>query len=148
MRKRRCIFCDYLSFTDPILRSKFRLPLVNIRIKHNNISFKTVALVDSGATATFMPFDFIGILNLTQKKEEAAVGAGGIFKVMKEKIDLIEIIKRNKSFCDLRSFEVSFPLSPNSIPYAVLGRDSIFQMYDDVTFREYEKHIMFKHPKF
>jgi hypothetical protein len=121
---------------------------VNIRIKHNNISFKTVALVDSGATATFMPFDFIGILNLTQKKEEAAVGAGGIFKVMKEKIDLIEIIKRNKSFCDLRSFEVSFPLSPNSIPYAVLGRDSIFQMYDDVTFREYKKHIMFKHPKF
>jgi len=44
--------------------------------------------------------------------------------------------------------EVSFPLSPNSIPYAILGRDSIFQMYDDVTFREHKKHIMFKHPKF
>lgn len=147
MRKRRCIFCDYLSFTDPNLGSKFRLPLVHLRIKHNDISFRTVALVDSGATATFMPFDFIGMLNLAPKKEDAAIGAGGIFKIMKEKIDLIEIIKGREPVCELRLLEVSFPLYPNSIPYAVLGRDSIFQKYD-VMFRENKKHVMFKHPKF
>jgi len=136
-----------LSFNDPNLKKPFKLPMVHIRIKHGNISFQTVALIDSGATANFMPSDFIGMLNLDPKEQDMAVGAGGTFRVYKEKIDSIQIIKGGQSFCDLNGQTVSFPFGTGSIPYAVLGRDGIFMNYD-IVFREPKKHVMFKNPKF
>jgi hypothetical protein len=110
------------------------------------MSFTTIALVDSGATATFMPTDFIGILGLHPKQEEMAVGVGGVIKVYKEKIDRIEVIHNNKVFCELKNVEVLFPSGFSSIPYGVLGRDGVFKKYD-IIFREEKQQIVFKRPK-
>jgi len=145
-RKRPCVFCDYLTFTDPASKRSFRLPLVHIRIRHGGTSFTSIGLVDSEATATFMPADFLGILNLSPKEEGTALGAGGSFSVLKDWIAEIEVLKGRAPFCTVKSLMVAFPLNAGSIPYAVLGRDALFQHYS-VTFRENRKHVMFKHPQ-
>jgi len=63
--------CSYLTFTDPRLKRSFRLPLVHIRLTHKGKSFRTDALVDSGATGTFLPIELMNILgfNLTPVTE-------------------------------------------------------------------------------
>ncbi len=61
-RGQGAIVCSYLTFTDPRLKRPFRLPLVHIRLSHKGKSFRTDALVDSGATGTFMPIDLMNIL--------------------------------------------------------------------------------------
>jgi hypothetical protein len=61
-RGQGAIVCSYLTFTDPRLKRPFRLPLVHIRLTHKGKSFRTDALVDSGATGTFLPIELMNIL--------------------------------------------------------------------------------------
>lgn len=141
------VVCRYLSFTDPRLKVTFRLPLVHIRMRSGKTSFKTDALVDSGATSSFVPLEFIEILGLETKlgKEAEVVGAGGVFKARRITIDSIEILKSTVTFCDFKHIEVLTP-QRGTLPYVVLGRNSIFRRYD-ITFREKQKHIIFRRPK-
>jgi hypothetical protein len=76
-RRRRAVSCKYLTFYDPRLDIRFRLPLVHIRIRHGDIALRTDALIDSGATCTFIPLDLIEVLGIDPPKgRHDAVGAG------------------------------------------------------------------------
>jgi hypothetical protein len=146
-RCRGTFTCKYLSFYDPRLRRLFRLPLVHIRIKHGTDSIRTDALVDSGATGTFIPVELSEILGIERPSEtQDAVGAGGTFPTFVTTIDEIQILKNFRVFCKLRKLTVSIPLDPDAIPHSILGRDSIFWQ-NDITFRERRQHTIFRSPK-
>ena len=139
--------CRYLSFYDPQLRRTFRLPLVHIRIKHSNVMFRTDALVDSGATSTFIPLELAQILGLELPEQtQDVVGAGGTFSAYKTKIELIEILKGPRVFCEFENINVLIPTREGMIPHAILGRDTIFWM-NDITFRERRQHTVFRRPR-
>lgn len=144
---KRAIVCNYLNFYDPILKRRFRLPLVHIRIKHGEIVFRTDALVDSGATSAFFPIEHIDALRVSLPEETTkALGAGGEFPTHNTKIDLIQILKGSTPFCEFENKTVSVPTKAGMIPHVVLGRDSIFQCYD-ITFRENLENMIFRRPK-
>lgn len=146
-RCRGTFTCKYLSFYDPKLKKLFRLPLVHIRIKHNGSSIRTDALIDSGATGTFIPIELAEILGVEKPdKTDEAVGAGGVFPTYTSKIGEIEVLKGSSVFCRMRDFTVSIPVNPDALPHSVLGRDSIF-WHNDITFRERRKHTIFRSPK-
>lgn len=141
------IICRYLPFTDPRLESRFRLPLVHIRMKQGSISFRTDALVDSGATGTFIPLEIAEILEIPLPQNiESALGAGGPFSTYSAQVELIQVLKGKEIFCEFRNLDVAVPTGKGAIPHCVLGRDSIFQRYD-VTYREHMRHIVFKHAR-
>ena len=152
------IVCRYLSFTDPRLGRTFRLPLVHIRLRHRNTSLRTDALVDSGATATFVPIDLMNVLGFDLRpegeaqtnqrhKKQAAVGAGGRFETYVKKIDSIEVLKGMMVFCDFSNVTVLVPTRRDAIPPAVLGRDTIFRKFD-ITYREDREQIVFRPAKY
>jgi hypothetical protein len=111
------------------------------------MTIRTDALVDSGATGTFMPLELTEILGITlPSNTHPAVGAGGVFTTYLVEIDLIEVLKGGVAFCEFRNLTVRIPNRNGMIPHMVLGRDSIFRRYD-VTYREEDKCIVFRHPK-
>src|SRR5208282_2160471 len=160
---RGAIVCSYLTFTDPTLKRAFRLPLVHIRLCHKDKSFRTDALVDSGATVTFIPLELMNVLgfdlapegvdppNQTTEEEKPkakhqAVGAGGLFSTYEVKIDSIQMIKGSFAFAEFKDWSVLVPSRIGSIPHAVLGRDSVFKKFD-VTYRENKEEMVFRRPK-
>ena len=146
-RCRGTFTCKYLSFYDPKLKKPFRLPLVHIRIKHNGNTLRTDALVDSGATGTFIPIELAEILEIEKpEKTEEALGAGGTFPTYVTKIGEIEVLKGLSVFCRMQNYVVSIPTNPDAIPHCILGRDSIF-WHNDITFRERRKHTIFRTSK-
>lgn len=144
---KRTIICKYLSFYDPKLKQNFRLPLVHIRVKQGDVKFRTDALVDSGATSTFFPIEHIEVLGIKlPKKTTKALGAGGTFSTHPVKLDLIQVLKGTRSFCEFKDITVLVPIKAGLIPHTILGRDCLFRCYD-ITFRENREHIVFKKPK-
>lgn len=130
---------DYTSwFSD---RGRFfRLPMLSVRLKTPaGRSLITNALVDSGATVSFLPPDLAGALGLVRKKRESSYGAGGSFSTWSSIVD-IQYLKRGRAMSTPQRVEIRVPYSRRSIPYAVLGRDSIFQLYD-ITFKEKAQRI-------
>ncbi len=105
-----------------------------------------MALIDSGATATFLPTDAMGILNMDPKEIGRVTGAGGTFEAWKDRVDLIQICKGGHMHCEMKHVPVQFPRNGGAVPYAVLGRDSIFRKCD-ITFREDDHRVIFKHMK-
>jgi len=89
----------------------------------------------------------IEILNIELPQQRTrATGAGGTFPIYIIRIDEIEVLKGLNAFCEFKNISVSVPTASGTIPYAVLGRDSIFQKFD-ITFRERTEHILFTRPK-
>ncbi len=78
------------------------------------------------------------------KEEGMVTGAGGVFTAWKDHVDLIQVLKGGRAFCSMRHVPVQFPKNGGAVPYAVLGRDSIFQKCD-VIFRERVHKVLFKH---
>jgi hypothetical protein len=121
--------------------------LVHIRLKNNGNTIRTDALVDSGATGTFIPIELAEVLGIQKPNEtEEAVGAGGIFPTFVAKIGAIEVLKGLSVFCRMPNYTVSIPANPEAIPHSILGRDSIF-WHNDITFRERKQHTIFRSPK-
>nr|MDO8099962.1 retropepsin-like aspartic protease [Candidatus Njordarchaeota archaeon] len=147
-RKREgTIVCRYLSFYDQRLKTTFRLPLVHIRIKQGNVALKTDALIDSGATSTFIPLELAEVLTIELSKEKHDfIGAGGTFSSYVAKVDLIEVLKGVTPFYEFKGILVTIPAAKGTLPYCVLGRDSIFRKYH-IIFKENEEYTVFKVPK-
>ncbi len=104
-------------------------------------SVKTTALVDSGATTTFVPPDFVGILDLVLGDSVGAMGAGGDFDTNLSDV-VIEIMKGGHVI----EAEVHVPAEEGRVPYVVLGRDTVFLAYD-ITFRENKECFTMRKPK-
>lgn len=146
-RCRGTFTCKYLLFYDPKLKKHFRLPLVHIRIKHKGNSIRTDALVDSGATGTFIPIELADVLGIEKPSEtHDAIGAGGTFPTFVTRVEEIQVLKSLRVFCKIRNLTVSIPANPDAIPHSILGRDSIF-WENDIMFRERRQHTIFRSPK-
>lgn len=118
---------------------RIRLPLLNIRLIGPTGSLKTIALVDSGATQTFVPPELAVAVGMERiGAGEAAVGAGGSFPTDDYRYR-IQLLKQDRAILDLEGVCL-VPTEPDRIPYPVLGRDSIFQKYD-IAFRE-TRHVV------
>ncbi len=115
--------------------------MVPVRVEHEGESFRTAALVDSGANSSFVPFDFIEMLNLKIDGESSARGAGGLFPTYLSKIN-IEVLKGVRPIHTFQEFEVQIAKNNVDIPM-VLGRDTIFAEFE-ITFREREEKIILK----
>jgi predicted aspartyl protease len=109
-----------------------------------------MALVDSGATTTFIPTEFAEMLELSnvedEKNEVDAHGAGGHFKTWLTHLDMVEFIKGASVVAEFRNMRVLVPTDPDAIPYVVLGRDHIFRSFD-ITFRERTQRTVFRQSK-
>jgi hypothetical protein len=125
------------------------LPVVNVRLTSSQASYDTIALVDSGATATFLMKEHAEILGLTFDKDKngnevksETQGAGSTFICKRAIIHQIAVMKNVLPFCILRDVKVRVPESYDIFPYVILGRDYIFQRFD-VTFHEGRHKLTF-----
>ena len=69
-----------------------RLPMVTVRLRGGDKSVKTAALVDSGATASVVPPEFVEILGIPLGETASASNAEGDFRTHLVKIT-IEVLK-------------------------------------------------------
>jgi hypothetical protein len=120
---------------------------VHVRLKHNGTTFRTDALIDSGATGTFVPIEYAEILGIQIPEERIeAMGAGGTFPTYATKINEIDVLKGMRIFCKIKDMTIAVPANTDAIPHVILGRDSIFWC-NDITFRERREHTIFRTPK-
>ena len=126
----------YLSYYHPVLQRNFRIPFLHVRYTTSTASFSTLALVDSGATDCFLPTDLAQILGLQIDPKQAtpSVGAGGSFQTVPLRVT-IDLLKGGNTVVTFPDFGVHVPVNRDAIPYAILGRNSVFMKFD-VTFRE------------
>ncbi len=119
--------------------------MVNVILIHKGRDLKTVALVDSGTTSNFLPRELAEILDVDlTKKPKDAVGAGGKFSSIASLIGKYQLIKnKNAVFDEFVNLEVNVPVKEDTLPYMVLGRDSIFRRFD-IIFMEMREKIILK----
>ena len=144
-RNHSTIRCNYLHYRNPSSGVNYRLPMLHVRLCHGGLSFTTVALIDSGATTTFVPTAMAEALQLNLSKSISdAVGAGGVFPNIKSKLDSLELVKGKQSIFDqFNDVTVKVPTQEGAIPYMVLGRDLIFKRFD-IKFEERNQKVILK----
>jgi hypothetical protein len=116
--------------------------MVHVYLKSGDTEVTTDGLVDSGSTATFLPCEFVDILNLKDLRDSSAVGAGGSFPTSLARLDMMKIIKYKDAFDSFRNILVHIPKREGAIPYVILGRDTIFSHFD-ITFYENRRKLTF-----
>lgn len=139
-RRKLKIVCKYRNFIEDGIT--FLLPMVPIRLSRGELAFRTVALIDSGATGSFVTKDAADILDLPVIEESSATGAGGSFPTFVSKVT-IDIFKGVKSIFTFSDLEVEIPQDKGDIPFVILGRDSIFSAFE-IVFREKDKKFVMK----
>jgi hypothetical protein len=144
---RTILNCKYLSYKLPNTNPPvyIRLPFLHIRVAYKESSLRTIGLVDSGSTTTFIPLEMAEMLAIPVEKEDSAIGAGGRFQNTIRRVD-IAILKGISSIARFTNFPAYVPTESDRIPYVVLGRDSIFRKFD-VIFRERIQRVLLKTPK-
>lgn len=116
-----------------------RLPLLHVRLRGEFDSFTTIALIDSGATVTFIPPELVEAIGLRfLRRDVSAFGAGGEFlnDICEFDLDVIvkgDVVRRIRGAAYV-------PKDRGRVPYVVLGRDYLFQTYD-ITFKEQQKKV-------
>lgn len=118
--------------------------MVHVKLIHKKQDLKTVALIDSGATSNFLPIELAQILDLDLTKDpNDAVGAGGTFSSITTLVGKCQLIKnKNAVFNEFINLKVNVPIQPNTLPYMVLGRDSIFRRFSIKFVEQTEKVIL------
>jgi len=141
-RKQRNHSCRYLSYQ--MGEKSFRLPMIKVRLEAKE-KVSTTALIDSGATTSFLPYDLaIEILGLAVEKEDVEViGAGSKFFCDIVKLPKLTVFKGVNPLCEFTDGLFHVPKPPTEIPYAVLGRDTIFQIYQ-IVFREPDERFILR----
>jgi len=117
-----------------------RLPLLHIRLKGTIFqSVRTIALIDSGATVTFIPTELAVAMGLAVvERGVSAIGAGGSFLNDVCMFD-IEIIVGGEVVHRIRG-KARVPQEEGRVPYVILGRDYLFHTHD-ITFEEGRERV-------
>ena len=146
------ITTDYLWLpaTNPDTGAKrnFLLPLVHIYLKSDSgAEIGTDALIDSGANVTFIQYEIADIIGLVPKDvDKAQKGpvqvAGAVIDAIPIRVNTLKVIQNVTPFYTFRNISVLLIPQPNSIPYSVLGRDTIFKHFD-ITFCEKRGKMIF-----
>jgi len=144
-RRSSTIRCNYISYFDPITKHVYKLPMVHVKLTHGSKSIKSVALVDSGATSNFLPRELADLLEIPLiEPPKEAVGAGGPFKNIKSEIEKVVLVKgKNSAYDEFINLHILVPILPDTLPYFILGRDSIFRKFD-IKFQERQEKIILK----
>ena len=124
------------------------LPMVHIILsnKKENI-FSTIALVDSGATSTFIPLQIAELLEIELKEQNNDVSsAGGRFSSYITKINRMFIINGSTKLAKFKNPVIRVPIKDEGIPFVILGRDSIFQKFD-IKFQESKQQLQLRKRK-
>jgi len=141
------IRCNYVSYADPKTNHTYKLPLVHVKLIHGKQAIKSIALVDSGATTNFLPRELAEILEMDlNTNARDAIGAGGAFSNIPSRIDKVVLVKgRDSVYEEFDNLSVFVPVLPDTLPYMVLGRNSIFKRFDIKFVERQEKIIMKRH---
>lgn len=148
----KVIECPYLYY--PWRRKKnirwIKLPTVETYLRSAETAFTSFALIDSGAIASFIQKEEADLLGLKPQKDAEgrdvtaeAEGAGGQFKCYEATVQELTVMKNGVPFQSYRGKQVLVPEKSETLPYSILGRDTIFKQFD-ITFRENSKLIVFK----
>ena len=122
-----------------------RLPMVWVRLTYADAVVDTPALIDSGATATFIPIEIAEMLGLDMSaKPTYPVGAGGEFESVVSRVEKCELFKKkNQRFDTFTNMQVEIPTKPQTLPYMILGRDSVFRHFN-ISFQERKERIVLR----
>jgi hypothetical protein len=129
---------EYLFFV--LDRRRIAFPLVHVRLRGRRGSLRTVALADSGATATFVPVELAREVGLPLSRGLPAGGGGGKFPTFEGRLS-IEVLHGGKVIHRFTRLPVSVPRGGGGIPYVVLGRDSLFRAFR-LTFDEHRQRLV------
>jgi len=116
--------------------------MVHLRVANEDVSLRTTALVDSGATCSFIPQDLAEALDLPVMETETVVGGGGRFEAYHTRADL-SVLKGYSPILEYPGCEVLVPTTKAGLPYVVLGRDTVFQSVQ-IIFRERDQKTILK----
>jgi len=116
--------------------------LLHVRLVGPVGTFTTIALIDSGATVTFIPPDLAEAAGFKVVERDAkALGAGGEF--MNDICEFeLEILKGRHAVHYIKG-RAHVPRDIGRIPYVVLGRDYLFETFD-ITFREKREVVVLR----
>lgn len=139
------ISLHYLTYDRPGTTQTYKLPLAHARLTHKKNTFYTTALIDSGSTTNFLPIEFADMLELDMSGKRAnPIGAGGEFESVVSRLDKCELFKRkNTVFDEFVNMHIEVPTKPGTLPYMVLGRDSIFRHFN-IRFEENNEKVMLR----
>ena len=116
-----------------------RLPLLHVRLRGSRRTVRTIALIDSGATVTFIPTELGSAIGLdVVENDVSATGAGGKFLNDVSTFDL-EVLIEGRPVHRIRG-QAHVPKDVGRVPYVVLGRDYLFQTYD-IAFQEQRERV-------
>jgi len=122
------------------------LPFLDIRlIGPTGLSFITNALVDSGATASFVPRNLAQVLKLKYSDARTTYGAGGKFRTRAASVT-IQYLKNGVVKGTTANATVYVPFDDSSIPYSILGRNTVFRAYE-ILFLELGQEIHLRCPR-
>ena len=131
---KRDVRMKYLSFTYKGIPRL--LPMVRVCLTHKGVDIPSTALIDSGATSTFIPLSMAKLLGMELKDANNNVeGAGGSFSSYDTIIGKLTVLKVNKILTEFSNLSVRVPAKNDGIPFVVLGRDSIFRKFN-IKFQE------------
>lgn len=141
-RKRSNIILRYINYNDSITNQTYKLPMVPVRLIHKRETIETTALIDSGATTNFLPNELAEILGIDLSgNRKIAIGAGGEFASVSTIVGKCQLIEsHNTVFGEFVNLPIGVPTRPQTLPYMVLGRDSIFRHFI-IKFMENEEKI-------
>lgn len=144
------ITCDYLQYRLPN-GHMILLPLIQVELVSATENITTVALLDSGATLSFIPYEIAEMLDLLSTISPSpidVVTAGGISQFRCLRLRKLSLIAGGKIFSDFANFPTLIPSqTATDLPYAILGRDSVFKRFH-VTFKEKAKKFTLVHHKY
>lgn len=135
----------YINYDDSITNQTYKLPMVHVRLIHKKETIATTALIDSGATTNFLPKELAEILAVDLSgKHKSAIGAGGEFTSVNTIVGKCQLIKnQNTVFDEFVNLPISVPIKPQTLPYMVLGRDSVFRNFT-IRFLENDEKIVLR----
>lgn len=123
----------------PLEGRRLPFPLLYVRVRGRRGRLRTVALVDSGATASFIPIEIAEEIGLHLTPGAKAGGGGGDFNTYEGAVTL-ELLHRRRVVHTFRRMAVSVPREAGRIPCVVLGRDSLFRAFT-IIFEEHRSRF-------
>jgi len=125
------------------------LPLIQVELVSEKVRFTTTALLDSGSTDTFIPYELADILEvIPEKRRTISVGtAAGAADFFGAKLKRISLLTGGKTFYDFPNIRVLVPPDASrDLPYVILGRNTIFKTFY-ITFKEKARKFVIHHHK-
>lgn len=104
-------------------------------------------MIDSGATATFIPKHVTEELGITLNESNYnVIGAGGDFLPHIGSIESLKVINNHVELVEFTNLDVYVNPQETGFPFVLLGRDTIFSKFN-IRFEEINQEIHLLKPK-